>query len=77
MTVIQFEDACLARLKKRAAAWGFDVLKEPAGTLALIAYALTRPETVGTLAEISASLDQLDEQAKEPHGDIPLADFLD
>ncbi len=38
MNVINFENRVAARLAKRAAAYGTDVIREPAGTWALIAW---------------------------------------
>ena len=72
MNVINLQDRRLALLRRRAAAFGLDIVKEEAGTWALVSPGL-RPELSGvTLAAISADLDVLDEQAQEPNGDFIL-----
>lgn len=63
MNVINFEDCVAARLARRAAAYGMDVVREPAGTWALIAWSFKTPELSGvTLREIAADLNFCDEQ---------------
>ncbi len=62
MNVIDFEDRIAARLGKKAAAYGMDVVREPAGTWALVAWGFRTPELSGvTLREIEADLDACDE----------------
>lgn len=64
MNVINFEDRMASRLGKRAAAYGMDVVREPAGTWALVAWGFRSPELSGvTLREIEADLDECDELA--------------
>ena len=64
MNVINFEDRIAARLGKRAAAYGMDVVREPAGTWALVAWGFRTPELSGvSLREIEADLDECDELA--------------
>ena len=63
VNVINFEDRIAARLAKRAAAYGMDVIREPAGTWALVAWGFKSPELSGvTLREIEADLDACDAQ---------------
>ena len=63
MNVINFEDRIAARLGKRAAAYGMDVIREPGGTWALFACGFKSPELSGvTLREIEADLDACDAQ---------------
>lgn len=63
MNVISFEDRVAARLGRRAAAYGMDVVREPGGTWALIAWGFKTPELSGvTLREIEADLDACDAQ---------------
>lgn len=62
MNVINFEERHAARLARRAAAYGMDIIREPAGTWALIAWDFKSPELSGvTLREIEADLDLSDE----------------
>lgn len=62
MNVINFEDRVAERLAKRAAAYGMDVIREPAGTWALVAWGFRTPELSGvTLREIEADLSSCDE----------------
>jgi hypothetical protein len=62
VNVIDFEDRIAARLGKKAAAYGMDVVREPAGTWALVAWGFRTPELSGvTLREIEADLDACDE----------------
>lgn len=64
MNVINFEDRMAARLGKRAAAYGMEIVREPAGTWALVAWGFRSPELSGvTLREIEADLDHCDELA--------------
>lgn len=64
VNVINFEDRMAARLGKRAAAYGMDIVREPAGTWALVAWGFRSPELSGvTLREIAADLDVCDELA--------------
>lgn len=64
MNVINFEDRMAARLRKRAAAYGMDIVREPAGTWALVAWGFRSPELSGvTLREIGADLNVCDELA--------------
>ena len=64
MNVINFEDRMAARLGKRAAAYGMEIIREPAGTWALVAWGFRSPELSGvTLREIEADLDECDELA--------------
>ncbi len=63
LNVINFEDRLAARLARRAAAYGMDVVREPAGTWALLAWGFKSPELSGvTLREIEADLDLCDEE---------------
>ena len=58
MNVISFEDRIAPRLARKAAAYGMDVVREPAGTWALVAWGFRTPELSGvTLREIEADLD--------------------
>ena len=58
MNVINFEDRIAARLAKKAADYGMDVVREPTGTWALVAWGFRTPELSGvTLREIEADLD--------------------
>lgn len=60
MNVINVEDRLAARLARRAAAYGMDVIREPAGTWALFAWGFKSPELSGvTLRE---DLDICDEE---------------
>lgn len=62
MNVINFEDRIAARLGKKAAAYGMDVVREPAGTWALVAWGFRTPELFGvSLREIEADLDSCEE----------------
>ncbi len=71
MSVISFEDRMAARLGKRAAAYGMDVIREPAGTWSLVAWGFKSPELSGvTLREIAADLNFTDEQEKLPNDDL-------
>lgn len=64
MNVINLEDRMAARLGKRAAAYGMEIVREPAGTWALIAWGFRSPELSGvTLREIESDLDVCDELA--------------
>ena len=64
MNVINFEDRMAARLGKRAAAYGMEIIREPAGTWALVAWGFRSPELSGvTLRQIEADLDECDELA--------------
>lgn len=67
MNVISLEDRVAARLGRRAAAYGMDVVREPGGTWALFAWGFKSPELSGvTLREIAADLDFCDEQESQP-----------
>jgi len=67
VNVINFEDRIAARLARRAAAYGKDVVREPAGTWALVAWGFKSPELSGvTLREIEADLDVCDAQELQP-----------
>ena len=71
VNVINFEDRIAARLGKKAAAYGMDVIREPAGTWALVAWGFRTPELSGvTLREIEADLDECDELAFIAEDDI-------
>jgi len=62
LNVISFEDRIAARLAKRAAAYGMDIVRETGGTWALVALGFRTPELSGvTLREIEADLDACDE----------------
>ena len=62
MNVINFEDRIAARLGKKAAAYGMDVVREPAGTWALVAWGFRTPELSGvSLREIEADLNSCEE----------------
>ena len=62
MNVINFEDRIAARLGKKAAAYGMDVVREAAGTWALVAWGFRTPELSGvSLREIEADLDSCEE----------------
>ena len=62
MNVINFEDRIAARLRKKAAAYGMDVVREPAGTWALVAWGFRTPELSGvSLRKIEADLDSCEE----------------
>ena len=62
VNVINFEDRIAARLARKAAAYGMDVVREPAGTWALVAWGFRTPELSGvTLREIEADLDSCEE----------------
>ena len=62
VNVINLEDRTAARLAKKAAAYGMDVVREPAGTWALVAWGFRTPELSGvTLREIEADLDSCEE----------------
>ena len=62
MNVINFEDRVAARLARRAAAYGMDIVREPHGTWALVAWGFRTPELSGvTLREIEADLDSCEE----------------
>ena len=64
MNVINFEDRMATRLGKRAAAYGMDIVREPAGTWGLVAWGFRSPELSGvTLREIEADLDECDKLA--------------
>jgi hypothetical protein len=66
MNVISFEEQIAARLGKRAAGYGMDVVREPAGTWALWAWGFKTPELSGaSLREIAADLDLHAEQPFE------------
>ncbi len=72
MNVINFEDRMVARLGKRAAAYGMEITREPKGTWALVAWGFKTPELSGvTLREIEADLDVCDEQAFNADDDTP------
>lgn len=63
MNVIHVEEWTAAHLARRAAAYRMDVVREPSGTWALIAWGFRTPELSGvTLREIEADLDASDEQ---------------
>ena len=67
VNVINLEDRIAARLGKRAAAYGMDVVREPAGTWSLVAWGFKSPELSGvTLREIEADLDVCDAQELQP-----------
>ena len=67
MNVIHVEDWIAARLARRAAAYGMDVVREPAGTWALVAWGFGTPELSGvTLREIEADLDASDDEELQP-----------
>ena len=73
MNVINFEDRMAARLAKRAAAYGMEIVREPAGTWALVAWGFRSPELSGvTLREIEADLDDCDELAVIDNDEILL-----
>jgi len=62
VNVISFEDRIAARLARRASAYGMDVIREPAGTWALVAWGFRTPELSGvTLREIEADLASCEE----------------
>ena len=66
MNIISFEDRIAARLAKRAAAYGMDVVREPAGTWALVAWGFRTPELSGvSLREIEADLDSCEELERQ------------
>ena len=66
MKVINLEDRIAARLARKAAAYGMDVVREPAGTWALVAWGFRTPELSGvTLREIEADLDSCDELERQ------------
>lgn len=63
MNVIHVEDWTAAHLARRAAAYRMDVVREPSGTWALIAWGFRTPELSGvTLRDIEADLDACDDQ---------------
>ena len=63
MNVINFEERHAARLARRGATYGMDVIREPGGTWALFAWGFKSPELSGvTLREIEADLDRCDEE---------------
>ena len=67
MNVINLEDRIAARLGTRAAAYGMDVVREPAGTWSLVAWGFKSPELSGvTLREIEADIDLCDAQELQP-----------
>ena len=71
MNVINFEDRIAARLAKKAAAYGMDVVREPSGTWALVAWGFRTPELSGvTLREIEADLDSCEELELQFHTDL-------
>lgn len=64
MNVVSLEEHIAARLAKRAAAFGMDIVREPAGTWALWAWGFKSPELSGaSLREIA---DDLDLYASQP-----------
>ena len=66
VNVISLEDRIAARLARKAAAYGMDVVREPAGTWALVAWGFRTPELSGvTLREIEADLDSCDELERQ------------
>jgi len=66
LNIISFEDRIAARLAKRAAAYGMDVVREPAGTWALVAWGFRTPELSGvSLREIEADLDSCEELERQ------------
>lgn len=71
MNVINFEDRLAARLARRAAAYGMDIIREPAGTWALFAWGFKSPELSGvTLRAIEADLDRCDEEDLQPSSEM-------
>ena len=71
LNVINFEDRLAARLARRAAAYGMDIIREPAGTWALFAWGFKSPELSGvTLREIETDLDLSDEQELQLSAEI-------
>ncbi|MCA3572359.1 MAG: hypothetical protein IOC86_00470 [Aestuariivirga sp.] len=66
MNVINLEDRIAARLAMKAAAYGMDVVRESAGTWALVAWGFRTPELSGvSLREIEADLDSCDELERQ------------
>lgn len=71
MNVINFEERHAARLARRAATYGMDVIREPGGTWALFAWGFKSPELSGvTLREIEADLDLSDRQELQSSTDM-------
>ena len=71
MNVINLEDRIAARLAKKAAAYGMDVVREPSGTWALVAWGFRTPELSGvTLREIEADLDSCEELELQIYTDL-------
>ena len=71
MNVINFEDRIAARLAKKAAAYGMDVVREPSGTWALVAWGFRTPELSGvTLRQIEADLDSCAELEFQLHSEM-------
>ena len=71
MNVINLEERIAARLAKKAAAYGMDVVREPSGTWALVAWGFRTPELSGvTLREIEADLDSCEELELQFHTDL-------
>ena len=71
MNVINLEDRIAARLAKKAAAYGMDVVREPSGTWALVAWGFRTPELSGvTLREIEADLNSCEELELQFHTDL-------
>ena len=71
MSVINFEDRIAARLARKAAAYGMDIVREPSGTWALVAWGFRTPELSGvTLREIEADLDSCEELEFQFHTEM-------
>ena len=71
MNVINFEDRIAARLARKAAAYGMDIVREPSGTWALVAWGFRTPELSGvTLREIEADLDSCEELEFQFHTEM-------
>ena len=71
MNVINFEERYVARLARRAATYGMDVIREPTGTWAMFAWGFKSPELAGvTLREIEADLDLCDAEALQSSAEM-------
>lgn len=71
MNIINFEDRYAARLARRAATYGMEVIREPTGTWALFAWGFKSPELSGvSLREIEADLDLCDAEALQPSSEM-------
>jgi len=72
--IIDLEDIRAAKLRKRAAGWGFELVREDGGTWSLLAHGHRKPELAGaTLAEVAGNLDEIEEQANRPNEDLVLS----